>query len=117
MKAHFVYANPKVRSDTGKAALMKGPLVYCLEETDNGQNLAKDEQALDKIAELTESFPIRALEDFATETRKMAFVKGIRDITLEDYETVIAKPESQNKKIKEDLYKTNATRPSIGFGK
>ena len=37
-----------------------------LEETDNGQNLAKDEQALDKIAELTESFPIRALEDFAT---------------------------------------------------
>ena len=40
MKAHFVYANPKVRSDTGKAALMKGPLVYCLEETDNGQNLS-----------------------------------------------------------------------------
>ncbi len=88
-----------------------------LEETDNGQNLAKDEQALDKIAELTESFPIRALEDFATETRKMAFINGIRDITLEDYETVISKPESQNKKIKEQNFKTNATRPSIGFGK
>ncbi len=88
-----------------------------LEETDNGQNLAKDEQALDKIAELTENFPIRALEDFATETRKMAFINGIRDITLQDYEEVISKPESQNKKIKEELYKTNATRPSIGFGK
>ncbi len=88
-----------------------------LEETDNGQNLAKDEKALDRIAELTESFPIRALEDFATETRKMAFVNGIRDITLEDYETVIAKPESQNKKIKEEQYKTTATRKSIGFGK
>lgn len=36
----FVYANPKVRVDTGKVALMKGPLVYCLEEIDNGENLA-----------------------------------------------------------------------------
>lgn len=88
-----------------------------LEETDNGQNLAKDEKALDRIAELTDSFPIRALEDFATETRKMAFVNGIRDITLEDYETVISKPESQNKKIKEENYKTGVTRKSIGFGK
>ena len=87
-----------------------------LEETDNGQNLAKDEQALDRIAELTDSFPIRALEDFATETRKRAFINGIRDITLQDYEEVIAKPENQNKKIKENLYKTNATRTSIGFG-
>lgn len=86
-----------------------------LEETDNGINLAKDEKALDRIADLTESFPIRALEDFATETRKLAFVNGIRDITLKDYEDVILKPESQNKKIKEDLYKTNATKKSIGF--
>jgi len=86
-----------------------------LEETDNGQNLAKNEEALDRIAELTDKFPIRALEDFATETRKMAFVNGIRDITLEDYETVINKPESQNKKIKEEQYKTSVTRKSIGF--
>ena len=86
-----------------------------LEETDNGRNLANDENALDRIAELTESFPIRALEDFATETRKMAFINGIRDITLADYEKVISKPESQNKKIKEDNYKTNATKKSIGF--
>ncbi len=35
----FVRANPKVREDAGKLALMKGPLVYCLEETDNGGNL------------------------------------------------------------------------------
>ena len=25
--------------DAGKVALVKGPLVYCLEETDNGENL------------------------------------------------------------------------------
>jgi DUF1680 family protein len=34
-----VRANPKVREDAGKTALVKGPLVYCLEETDNGGNL------------------------------------------------------------------------------
>lgn len=37
--ARFVRANPLVREDAGKTALMKGPLVYCLEETDNGDNL------------------------------------------------------------------------------
>lgn len=38
--AQFVHANPQVRADSGKTALVKGPLVYCLEETDNGSNLA-----------------------------------------------------------------------------
>lgn len=36
----FVRANPQVRADCGKTALMRGPLVYCLEEIDNGKNLA-----------------------------------------------------------------------------
>lgn len=39
--AKFVRANPNVRADCGKVALVKGPLVYCLEEIDNGQNLSK----------------------------------------------------------------------------
>ncbi len=37
--AHYVYANPQVRADAGKTAIMRGPLVYCLEEVDNGANL------------------------------------------------------------------------------
>ncbi len=40
MPAHFTYANPDVRADAGKAAIEKGPLVYCLEEADNGNHLA-----------------------------------------------------------------------------
>ena len=36
----FVHANPQVRVDCAKTALVKGPLVYCLEETDNGDDLA-----------------------------------------------------------------------------
>ena len=39
--AKFVRANPKVRADCGKTAVVKGPLVYCLEEIDNGKNLAE----------------------------------------------------------------------------
>lgn len=33
------YANPKVRQDAGRVALMRGPLVYCAEEVDNGADL------------------------------------------------------------------------------
>lgn len=38
--ARFVYANPLVRADSGKVAIVKGPLIYCLEETDNKDNLS-----------------------------------------------------------------------------
>ena len=38
--ARIVRANPLVRADEGKLAIMRGPLVYCLEEQDNGKNLA-----------------------------------------------------------------------------
>jgi hypothetical protein len=40
MKARFVYANPAVHADIGKVVVMRGPLVYCLEEMDNGPDLA-----------------------------------------------------------------------------
>lgn len=39
MKEYFVASNPKVRANTGKAALRRGPHVYCLESIDNGDNL------------------------------------------------------------------------------
>lgn len=40
MPVMFVRANPKVRADAGKLAIVRGPLVYCLEEVDNGDNLS-----------------------------------------------------------------------------
>ena len=33
-------ANRNVRADMGRLAIMKGPYVYCMEEEDNGDNLA-----------------------------------------------------------------------------
>ncbi|MCD7887776.1 MAG: glycoside hydrolase family 127 protein [Clostridiales bacterium] len=50
----FVYANPRLRGYAGKVAVMKGPLVYCLEQADNGENLAA--VWLDAGAGLTETF-------------------------------------------------------------
>lgn len=39
LTARLTYANPLVKADIGKAALTRGPLVYCLEEEDNGPHL------------------------------------------------------------------------------
>ena len=39
MPVELIEANPAVRHDCGKTAIMRGPLVYCLEEEDNGKNL------------------------------------------------------------------------------
>ena len=37
MPVEKVSADPRVRQNTGKRALQRGPLVYCLEETDNAR--------------------------------------------------------------------------------
>ncbi|MBE3536005.1 MULTISPECIES: glycoside hydrolase family 127 protein [Enterobacter] len=39
MPVRRVYGNPQVRQQAGKVALQRGPLVYCMEEADNGANL------------------------------------------------------------------------------
>lgn len=62
MPARLVYADPRVASDAGKCAVRRGPLVYCLEETDNGSNLAAlilDAKAMLKECE-EESLPGKA---------------------------------------------------------
>ncbi|SFL55653.1 hypothetical protein SAMN03159341_107118 [Paenibacillus sp. 1_12] len=39
MPVEIIRSNPKVRTNAGKAALQRGPVVFCLEEEDNGVNL------------------------------------------------------------------------------
>jgi hypothetical protein len=39
MPVRRVRSNPLVRQNLGKVALQRGPLVYCLEQADNGANL------------------------------------------------------------------------------
>lgn len=39
MLVEIMTANPSVRENIGKVAIMRGPIVYCLEEEDNGRDL------------------------------------------------------------------------------
>ncbi|MDR0313996.1 MAG: glycoside hydrolase family 127 protein [Treponema sp.] len=41
MPVTLMEANPRVRQNAGKLALIRGPIVYCLEEADNGKDLFK----------------------------------------------------------------------------
>lgn len=41
MPVEMVQADPRVKQDVGKRALQRGPLVYCMEETDNAPTYAK----------------------------------------------------------------------------
>ena len=54
MPVELIAANPQVRADAGKVAIRRGPVVYCLEETDNGPNLSA--VSLRKSANLQTSY-------------------------------------------------------------
>ncbi|WP_299847979.1 glycoside hydrolase family 127 protein [uncultured Metabacillus sp.] len=54
MDIERIQANPRVRNNNGKVALQRGPVVYCLEEVDNGRNLPSI--FLPRNAELTATF-------------------------------------------------------------
>jgi DUF1680 family protein len=60
MPVERVYAHPLVRADRGHVALQRGPLVYCLEEVDNGKDL--DALCLPPDAGLVTTFDDRLLE-------------------------------------------------------
>ncbi len=40
MPVERIAANPNIRQDAGQIALQRGPVIYCLEEVDNGAHLA-----------------------------------------------------------------------------
>lgn len=51
MPATRMYANSSVRQDAGCIALMRGPIVYCIEGVDNGEKL--QELHIPRTAEIT----------------------------------------------------------------
>ena len=53
MAPQRIYADPRVTADAGKCAVKKGPLVYCLEQQDNGPALSA--LWIDPAAQLQES--------------------------------------------------------------
>ena len=66
MSVTLVAAHPHVRENIGKLAVMRGPVVYCLEETDNGDQLHRIR--LDKNARFVEQFRPDLLDGVMTLT-------------------------------------------------
>lgn len=54
MPSRRVHADPNVAADVGRVALMRGPVVYCLEGVDNGDNVRN--VVLPATSELTAKF-------------------------------------------------------------
>ena len=50
-----LYANPKVRQTVGRVALRRGPLIYCVEATDNAAGLERFSLARDAAIEAAEA--------------------------------------------------------------
>ncbi len=50
MRVRFVEASPRVRECSGKFAVMRGPVVYCMESVDNGEDLWDLEICTDRPA-------------------------------------------------------------------
>ena len=66
MPVQLVEANPFVREDVGKVAVMRGPLVYCLEEADNG--ILLQDLSLAEGADFTEKFEPELMNGVVTLT-------------------------------------------------
>lgn len=93
MPIRRTYANPMVRENIGKVSLMRGPLVYCLEEADNGdclhlvslpQDALLEQEAcqgvLSGMVGLTA--PGKRLQVINTDLYQNAPYKDTRDVTL-----------------------------------
>jgi hypothetical protein len=107
MEVRLMQPNAHVREDIGKVALMRGPIVYCMEEADNGKNLHL--LALGENPQITET----ATDEFGQDMITLS-VEGKRRIENMDedhqlYHTY-RKPSYEDVKLKFIPYYTWANR-------
>jgi len=95
MPAQFIYSNPKVSADIGKVAVVKGPVVYCLEEIDNGKNLAAIEVNIN--TNLIEKYDKDLLGGTLT---ILASAEKVRDVEVDKELYTMEKPLSQPATLK-----------------
>lgn len=79
MKIRRMEADPLVRENIGKTAIMRGPIVYCMEEADNGTNLHLSRIAKDGMDETEE-------REIAGTVMTCINVDGYRQIVTHDEE-------------------------------
>ncbi len=66
MPVELIQANPKVRAASGKVAIQRGPIMYCLEEIDNGEDLW----------DVSVAKNVRFEMEFSEELNKVPVIKG-----------------------------------------
>ena len=110
METRFMQADPKVREDIGKTALMRGPIVYCMEEADNGTGLAQYQLLTDQMpkAEISTEFggPVTILRAKA----KKLITDRIEETESTSLYRTYQKPEYQETEVKLIPYYSWANR-------
>ena len=80
-----------------------------------GQELANNEDAMNYIAKIFESFPIRDIKMISKKALIEAKHDKRRNVEVRDFEKIIS--QNQKRKVKEDKFKPNSERKMIGFNK
>src|SRR5215470_12590917 len=56
MPTHLIQGNPKIADDTGRVAVQRGPIIYCLEEVDQPSGTSLSDVALNLSSKSAEQF-------------------------------------------------------------
>ena len=64
MPVEIVAADPRVKGNIGKRAIQRGPLVYCMEETDNAKDF--DKSAISPATSFNNRFDVSLLNGVVT---------------------------------------------------
>ena len=80
MPVEKVFANPMVRHDCGRMSFQRGPVVYCIEEVDNGAELNAVE--IDRNAEFYVSYEDDLLDGVVTISGPARKLKALPDCSL-----------------------------------
>lgn len=86
VSAKIVYANPLVNEDAGKAAVKAGPVVYCAESVDNGENLRAITLSPDAVFTKVENNALGTV-DLEAEALRLKSFNGLYTSTRE-YEKI-----------------------------
>jgi uncharacterized protein len=70
MEAHYLESHPLVLENTGRVAITRGPLVYCLEEVDN-QGLPFSQVMIDRFIQPMVEFQRSLLDGVVQLTNKV----------------------------------------------
>lgn len=69
MEVHLAVSNPKVRENIGKVAFTRGPVVFCMEEADNGKDLHLCSVDIPRAGEKYEGITVEESRELGHEMR------------------------------------------------